>query len=464
MGSSTIPASGGSSSAAPLFAGSLVTSGYSSQGWFQTSLPAGSYVMVQNNGLNETYGYKSSNNPTVAYKVPNGVSSYFTLASTDTTFTSYTNLGVYGQMYFSGLGSYVNWYTQSFISYANGYYFVGGGTNNNMYLYYATDGLNYTAQLANQTIYGATSPYVGSVNYQSGYYSVLTNNTSQNSPSFLFFSAVGGAVTYMNSYFTAPAGHGWTQAYYIGGSNNYVLSWSGSTNSTSYTWSAPISNLSGGSTRFAMTTNCGVNIVGYGGGAYVAGAQNGTLASSTDSITWATRTSGISHATNGNPCYVGFTSTPSYVIAWTYGRYYGSNYDYAYSTNGTTWTVANWPTVGSPYIPNVNYAPPVYCTNGIGITVYDYGISDNVYFVSTNGISWTTRLRGSTDSSQAYLSTNNTPYTPISQFVQGPVYTDPIACSSNNGNVSSVLPQGTYLYKSTPSYYSIYNTTSATIN
>ena len=48
MGSSTIPAAGGSSSsAAPLFAGSLVTSGYSSVGYYQTSLAAGSYVIVQ---------------------------------------------------------------------------------------------------------------------------------------------------------------------------------------------------------------------------------------------------------------------------------------------------------------------------------------------------------------------------------------------------------------------------------
>ena len=467
MGSSTIPAAGGSSSsAAPLFAGSLVTSGYSSVGYYQTSLAAGSYVIVQNNGQNEPYGYKAPSNPSATgYKIPNNNASYFTLTTAESAYTAISNIGVYGLTNIAGFGSNFAPYTQGSVSYANGTYFLGFGTNNLAYLYYSTDALNYSQQFGTNTVFGSTSGYVSQVSYQSGYYSALMANVNQTSYALCWFTTVGGAVTFSNTYYTAPAQSGWTEAYYIGGSNSYFVSWSGSTTGSSNVWSAPAASPATGANRFTMTTNCQVNAVGYGMGSYVAGAQNGTIASSTDAITWATRTSGISHSTNGNSCYAGFTATPSYVFAWTFGRNYGSNYDYAYSTNGVTWSVANWPTLGAAEIAsgNVLVAPPIYCTNGIGIHIYDTAISDQSYFVSTNGISWQTRLRNSVDSSQVWASTNNQPQTIVSCYFQGSSYLDVLGWAQSINN-SNAYPDGNYLFRGTSSYYSIYNTTSSTLN
>ena len=462
MGSSTIPAAGGSSSSAPLYAGSLVTSGYSSLGYYQTSLAAGSYVIVQNNGQNEPYGYKAPSNPSASgYRIPNNNPSYFTLTTAESSYTVISNIGIVGQMNIAGFGAYTNFYGAGPISYANGTYFISFGTNNACYLYYSTDGLNYSQQFANTSVFGATSGYLQQISYQSGYYSGQMQNVSGNSFAFCWFTTVGGAVTYNNTYYGAPTQPGWTQPYYIGGSNAYFVSWGGSTTASSYIWSAPAASPGTGANRFTMTTNCQVNAVGYGAGSYVAGAQNGTIASSTDAITWATRTSGITHATNGNTCYAGFTATPSYVFAWTFGRYYGSNYDYAYSTNGVTWSVANWPTSGAANINN--YAPPIYCTNGIGIQVYDPGISDYPYFVSTNGVSWQTRLRGNTDTVQFWASTNTQGNNINGSLVQGTNYLDSVAWTWVTGYQNSV-PNGTYLLRGTSSYYSIYTTTSSTLN
>jgi hypothetical protein len=93
---------------------------------------------------------------------------------------------------------------------------------------------------------------------------------------------------------------------------------------------------------------------------------------------------------------MGFTGTPSYIYAWAY-RGGNSNYDYSYSTNGITWTVANFPTQNAFTWTNTSYGlPPIsLATNSFYVSGQDLVSGALFIFYTTNGVSWTTIARGS---------------------------------------------------------------------
>jgi hypothetical protein len=110
----------------------------------------------------------------------------------------------------------------------------------------------------------------------------------------------------------------------------------------------------------------------YGESLYLVGGVSGQLATSTDSITWTTRTSGltfqINDLTSGNSLYV----------------YGASNGSIRTSTDGITWTAR---------------------TSGVAVAISALTFGDNLYVYgaangnirsSTNGITWTARTSGTT--------------------------------------------------------------------
>jgi hypothetical protein len=114
----------------------------------------------------------------------------------------------------------------------------------------------------------------------------------------------------------------------------------------------------------------------YGENLYLAAGAAGALATSTDSITWTSRTSGITVAinalTSGNSLYV-----------------YGANGGLLRtSTNGITWTAR---TSGSATTVNITSLT-------FGDNLYVYGNSIGAIRSSTNGITWTARTSGTSSS------------------------------------------------------------------
>jgi hypothetical protein len=118
------------------------------------------------------------------------------------------------------------------------------------------------------------------------------------------------------------------------------------------------------------------NVFHYGENLYLVGGTAGQFATSTDSITWTTRTSGISVQINaiisGNSLYV-----------------YGANGGVIRtSTNGITWTAR---TSGSATATNITALT-------FGDNLYVYGNSIGAIRSSTNGITWTARTSGTASS------------------------------------------------------------------
>jgi hypothetical protein len=112
-----------------------------------------------------------------------------------------------------------------------------------------------------------------------------------------------------------------------------------------------------------------INILTYGNGIYVAGGSGGTLTTSTDAVTWTTRTSG-------------FASNVIYALTYGNGIYVagGSGGALTTSTDAITWTAR---TSGT--------------TNGINDILFANGIfllggQSGVIRSSTDGITWTDRF------------------------------------------------------------------------
>jgi len=117
----------------------------------------------------------------------------------------------------------------------------------------------------------------------------------------------------------------------------------------------------------------------YGESLYLAGGFTGELATSTDSITWTARTSGIAVQIND------FTSGNSLYV-------YGANGGVIRtSTDGITWTAR---TSGSATTTNITALT-------FGDNLYVYGNSIGAIRSSTNGITWTARTSGTTFSIRA---------------------------------------------------------------
>ena len=124
-------------------------------------------------------------------------------------------------------------------------------------------------------------------------------------------------------------------------------------------------------TRTSGTINA-INSLLYANGLFVYGANSGVLSTSTDGITWTARTTGTTQAIAslgyGNGLYI----------------FGGNSGVLSTSTDGITWTARTSNTTG--IIGTITYI------NGI----YFYGASNGNLRTSTDGITWTVRTSGTT--------------------------------------------------------------------
>lgn len=163
-------------------------------------------------------------------------------------------------------------------------------------------------------------------------------------------------------------------------------------------------------TSFSVSdANNNNSTIKYGNGLYLIGTQSGKIQTSTDTVTWTTRTSGTTSAiyafTYGNGLYVYATNgggigtstdgitwtsrtsgTTSYLWDITYGNSLYVAVGYAgnvrTSTDGTTWLNRSLGIPQDLYV--VNYGNGIYITAGSG------GVARS----STDGITWTARTWG----------------------------------------------------------------------
>lgn len=126
-------------------------------------------------------------------------------------------------------------------------------------------------------------------------------------------------------------------------------------------------------TKNSMQTG-GVNTIFYGNGVYVAGGASGALQTSTNLVTWTTRTSGFGTTT----IQAGTYGATTYVLV-------GANGVMTTSTNATTWTTRT-STFGTSTINLVRYLNNLFIACGNGGTIS----------TSTNATTWTTRTSGVT--------------------------------------------------------------------
>lgn len=244
--------------------------------------------------------------------------------------------------------------------------------------------------------------------------------------------------------------------------------------------------------RISGTTSA-ITSLAYGNGVYLYGTLGGGLSSSTDGITWTTRTnpSGVSNVNaliyaNGLYVYGGdggvlgtstngtsFTSrtsgTSSVIQALTYGNglyvYAGSQGALATSTNATTWTART--AASTSFIVALTYGNGLYVYVGNGgalgtstdgttwigrvsnttssiwaITygngLYVYGGVGGVLATSTDAITWTARTSGTTSSIAALIYANGLYIYATSQGGSGIVATSSDAITWTTRSIGSI--------------------------
>lgn len=418
MGLSVYPTP--STSSAPYVgATTLVAADTTTKGWYSTSLAAGSYIITALTGGN--MGFTSNghtpNNPNFSYSLYNnnikstyqwsGSPVYIKLTTSDTLF----------------MGSSWNWGPDP--QSGTTYYYAGNAVQNgNNFGRWTKKNSNSTKLFGvghtGSNHYTITFPYIG--------------------PNYNPISTSGNAGTNFAQF--AYAGTNLATVYgYMG--NKYLIGTTGGSvyqSTDTVTWANPtITGLSGGIKDFCF----GSSINNYYVVTTNSSTANANLASSTDGVTWTTRGSVVAQplyaVTAGTSlyCAVGgggsiITSTDTITwssrtspqtgndwnqVAFNNGRflaisnYVNSGFSAAYSTNGTTWTGTNilinkasenvgtflgndWRTAVAYLIPggdtNSNNSQQ-YIWTGDGYFYLQYGAN---IFVSTDAISWGTINQG----------------------------------------------------------------------
>ena len=350
-----------------VFGGSTSTGNYTYTG----TIPAGTYILsVTAQGI-ATYNYAGGVNPSAtAYNVPNGINSFVKFTSNETSFNVSMNQSV-------GIatGPYPA-YSISTINSANGYIWYLGFKNSSAYpvIYYGTNG--NTAALAydtNATTWQSTVQY--GIKYTGGLYVGFAPNPAQ-----LSYSATPGSGWTSAAISSATARAGSMVSIAGNGTNWVIANWAGSS-TVFYSSTTGITGSYTGRTLSGWTYGGAVEWHSAGS-VFVAGDNNGNLASSPTGVTWTARTSGVSGASafqiisNGTVCLAYF------------GRLNGATFDYAYSTNGTTWTVGNWnntyQTVGGLAYFFTDTANKIWAIASPNGSVY------NSYYISTTDcVTWT---------------------------------------------------------------------------
>ena len=285
-----------------------------------------------------------------------------------------------------GIENWTSYYNNEFIyslTYSNGLYVYGG---NSGVLRTSTDGITWTARTSGVTtaikklIYGdglfvySASNYMGISNNAITWTKIPTgliaNEYTQykiiyDGQKFISSGILGVNVSLngreWSNYFSTNISFNYALIYnnglyIVGGSNGLIK-----TSTDLVTWTTR---------SIGENNNDFIRSLTYGNGLYVYGGSNGVLGTSTDGITWTARTSGttqtIQTLTYGNGLYV----------------YGGSNGVLGTSTDGITWTAR---TSGTTQTINA-------LTYGDGL--YIYGGSSGVLGTSADGIIWETRTSG----------------------------------------------------------------------
>jgi len=322
-----------------------------------------------------------------------------------------------------GIENWTSYYNNEFIyslTYSNGLYVYGG---NSGVLRTSTDGITWTARTSGVTtaikklIYGdglfvySASNYMGISNNAITWTKIPTgliaNEYTQykiiyDGQKFISSGILGVNVSLngreWSNYFSTNISFNYALIYnnglyIVGGSNGLIK-----TSTDLVTWTTR---------SIGENNNDFIRSLTYGNGLYVYGGSNGVLGTSTDGITWTARTSGttqtIQTLTYGNGLYVysgdnGFTGTSTDGITWTIpitndaltygdGLYItaGKNGIIHTSTNGITWETR---TSGTNQAINA-----LAYGNGL----YIYGGNNGVLDTSTDGITWTARTSGTTE-------------------------------------------------------------------
>lgn len=150
--------------------------------------------------------------------------------------------------------------------------------------------------------------------------------------------------------------------------NLYLAAGSGGalyTSSDGITWTSRTSGF--GSTRIWS--------IAYGAGLYVAVGNNGTITTSPDGVTWTARTSNVST----NQLYAVYFANNRFVAVGAGAN--GGTGGITSSTDGITWTKATTPTTSATILSCVHYG------NGYWVTLGDTNTNQGYY--SSNGTTWT---------------------------------------------------------------------------
>jgi len=185
-----------------------------------------------------------------------------------------------------------------------------------------------------------------------------------------------------------------------------------------------ISKTDGSTWTAVATPNFGtsnIHSIGFGNGIYVAGGSNGSVRTSTDTITWTSRTTGFTQEVlgfaYGNNIWVGVSNNSVYGtstdgITWSsaLNHGFGSMTGLVFanglflacggggviiaSTNGTTWTSRTTGTTNA--LKDITYGNNVYMAVGNTATI----------LISTDSITWTSRTPGGSTHLQACAAGN----------------------------------------------------------
>lgn len=226
---------------------------------------------------------------------------------------------------------------------------------------------------AGQSGYLATSTDAITWTLQNSGYVSTINSITYGGGQYVYVGVSGGTV------FTSTDAVSWKTRTPVGG----ALAYSGTKYVSLNTYGIPASLYT--STDFVdwdvqtlgTSTSTIIQCVAFGNSTYVYGGYSGILASSTDAITWTSRTSG----------------TSSTILAITYGGskfvYVGNAGSLATSTDGITWTTRSSGSTSS--ITSIAF----------GNSTYVYGAFGGGISSSTDAVTWVARTSGTTSNINA---------------------------------------------------------------
>jgi len=325
-------------------AGSIVASSAETKGWYSTTLAAGNYVINVISGGNptlstfrNTYSISAYESNIVYPQCDSGIPTFVKITTSDTIFLSAgvrQNSSHY-QYYFNsdaaGNGSYsFNYASIKNFDWTNPSFFIGASGTDSVRACLVpiaaapsqlASGGNATTELAStgQLWSNTQAPPVVYATFTNRHFAVRDNAalyTSTNAVSWSTVTLTGSAGTGQDICYGSFNG------YYVLVTNGSVSTSNISSSTNGTTWSTR----AGAHSQSLYSVTVGNNL-------YIAVGAAGSIQTSTDSITWTSRTS---PQTGAIWTHVAYNSTNGYYFVL--GKSVSSNISAAYSTDGTTWT------------------------------------------------------------------------------------------------------------------------------